>query len=217
MTSSADDISGKQPQGKAWMAAYAEKWFALTRKRAGVDYQIAGLAHEIREQFPRGGSGDFQFRRWCMDWLYVAPATADMLLRAVKAHRVFSEKEWYLFGGRLAVQFLVSLKKPGRDRVVRACREELEERGGQPICYSYVKNVAYALGVVQDRVRGRPNRTRVEENVGVLREFLIELYRDYGSALPDLPAHVEKAMGETKLAQWRREAAEMYDKSEPVY
>lgn len=178
---------------------FIERFRKLDAQRVKVDYETAGLATEIRDCFPRGSSGDYQFRQWCISNLDVLAPTAAMLLDAARSFRLFpQEQEWHDIGGWPTVRFLLGLTKPGRRKVLRAARAFVAEQG-RPVSLSKVRDLAFGLGVRTARSGGRPTRTVSEENVGVLRAFIIQLYREY--ELPPLPASVKRALTPTKLNQ----------------
>lgn len=178
--------------------SFVAKWRKLSAQRAKVDFETAQLANEIREEFPRGPAGDFQFRIWCCHYLEVYGATAAMLGRAARAYSMFPrEEDWAVVSGWQSMGFLLSLKRGGRRQVFNRIKKLAEERG-RPVGYSTVRNMAYSLGIRQDDNFGRPNRLKVEENLGFLRHWVQKLYDEYGD-LPKLPPEVKEALKPTKL------------------
>ncbi len=178
--------------------SFVAKWRKLEARRAKVDFETAQLAAEIREEFPRGPAGDYQFRIWCCHHLEVYGATAAMLSRAARAYGLFPrEEDWAVVSGWQSMGFLLSLKRGGRRQVFNRVKKLAQERE-RPVGYSTVRNLAYALGVRQDSKFGRPNRLQVEENLGFLRHWVEKLYSDYED-LPKMPPEVQEAMKPTKL------------------
>jgi hypothetical protein len=186
------------PTGKA--SQFVKRWRKLTEQRAKIDFETAGLAAEMRDEFPKGPSGDYQFRIWCCHHLEIYGATAAMLARAARAFRRFpEEKRWLAVGGWQSIGFVMRLNKAGRTKVMNHAVKLAAERG-RPVGYTTVRNIAYHLGVTQDQQFGRPNRLQVEENLGFLRTWVEKLYGDYDN-LPALPPEVRAALKPTKLAQ----------------
>lgn len=185
---------------------FIERWRNLHERRAKLDFETAALAAEIREEFPAGASGDLQFRMWTVSNLDIYGGTASMLLRAVKVHALFDERDWYDLGGWQSLQFLGTLKAGGRRKVVNACRKrvkELREKKGKrhSIGYTTVRNVCYQHGIRQDTGGvGRPNRLRVEESLGFCRNWIKSLYTQYEN-LPAPPKAVKDALGGTMLSK----------------
>ena len=183
---------------------FIDRWHNLHERRAKLDFETAELAHEIREEFPAGASGDLQFRSWCVKNLEVYGGTAAMLLRATKVYSLFDENDWYDLGGWQSLQFLTTLKANGRKKVVNACRRrvvQLREKAGKrrSIGYTTVRNICYQCNVQQDSRVGRPNRLQVEESLGFCRNWLKTLYTQYEN-LPKPPKAVVDALGGTKLS-----------------
>ena len=190
-------MSRQKPKQTQW-ATYIVRWRALHIRCTALDFETSKLASEIRNEFPNGASGDLQCRIWCVRNLDVAASTASMLLRASRVYEMFDGEDWYALGGWQSLQFLSTLRKQGRKKVVRACRKRAEERRSGQIGYTTVRNVTCALGVQQIHPTGRPNRLKVEEDLGFVRTWLKNLYRDY--ELPKPPQAVQNAMAGTKLS-----------------
>ncbi len=184
---------------------YIKRWRRLHENRATLDFSTASLATEIRKEFPPGASGDLQFREWTCKALEVSASTTGMLLRAVKVFALFpKEGDWYDLGGWQSLQFLSSLKAGGRRKVVGACQKrvkQLRDKGGirRTLSYTTVKNICYQHGVRADYTTGRPNRLRVEEDLGFCRNWIRSLYMQYEN-LPKPPPAVKKAMKGTTLS-----------------
>jgi hypothetical protein len=183
---------------------FIKRWRALHENRATLDFATAALATEIRKEFPAGASGDLQFREWSTKALEVSASTTGMLIRAVKVFALFpKESDWYDLGGWQSLQFLSNLKAGGRRKVVGACHKrvkQLRDKGGirRTLSYTTVKNICYTHGVRADYTTGRPNRLRVEEDFGFVRNWLKSLYIQYD--LPKPPLAVRKALKGSKLS-----------------
>lgn len=179
---------------------FIRRWRELSRLQTKVDFETAGLAHEVRQEFPGGAGGDMQFRTWCVTHMEVWGNTAAMLCRAARAFVLFpDEQHWYDLGGWQSMGFLLTFGKRDRRRIYKAALELVEERE-RPVGYTTVRNVAFTLGCRQNRTTGRPNRLLVEENLGTLRSYIEELHRDYDD-MPELPDDVQEAMKPTRLAR----------------
>jgi len=186
---------------KSTAQKFISRWKKLHDSRSKVDYETAGLAHEIRQLFPKGSSGDLQFMDWVQYFLGVWAPTAAMLKRAAQAFILFpDEADWVNFGGWQSMSFMLSFNTKDRRRIVKASRQIIDDRD-KTIGYSTVRNAAYALGCRQNRVLGRPNRTEVEEKLGALRTYVQNLLDEGVLALDDLPDAAKEALTPTKLAQ----------------
>lgn len=188
----------KAVQPSRWKG-YVSRWRRLQADRAGVDLQVAALAHEIREEFTKGPGGNSQFRSWIVSNFDVGSSTAGMLLRAAHAYTLFDPSDWINFGGWRAIQLLTTLRPNGRRKVIKRCRERVSELG-HPIGYDAVRRIAFDCGAPSNFTTGRPNRLKVEEDLGFLRNWLKRLYQDY-EGLPPLPKPVQQALGGTRLSQ----------------
>lgn len=179
---------------------FVKRFRELREQRSKLDFELAGLAHEIRGEFPQGPSGDSQCRLWMLWHLEIASSTAAMLTRAARGFLLFpTEKEWTMIGGWSSIGFLLSFRQQDRRRVQRKAMSLAEERGS-PISYTTVRNIAHTLGVRQNRRTGRPNRLQVEEDLGLLRAYVAERIKD-GSLNPrEMPPGVLEALKPTRLA-----------------
>jgi len=182
--------------------AYARRWRELCHQTANLDFEKASLAHEIREEFPAGASGDFQFRRWVMETFDVAASTAAKLFRAARAFRRFKREEWLRLGGWPGVSLAVSLGTNDLNRLMVAVRARAIELG-RNLTYHNVRTIAFDLGI-KSRNPGRPSHTESEQKLGFLRSWIKKLYRTYN--LPEMPEHVAKAMNMSKLQRLARAA-----------
>lgn len=178
---------------------FIKRWRELSRLQTKLDFETAGLAHEVRQEFPSGASGDMQFRTWCVTHMGTHGSTAAMLCRAARAFVLFPEEpHWYDLGGWQSMGFLLTFGKRDRRRIFKDALELVEERE-RPVGYATVRNVAFTLGCRQNRTTGRPNRLLVEENLGTLRSYVERLHVDF--KLPDMPDDVAKALKPTQLAR----------------
>lgn len=172
---------------------FKDTWHKLHAQHAQIDFEMAQLAAEIRAEFPKGPSGDLQFRAWCMNHIDVHSSRAKMLLSAGQAARVFSDGAvWCQIGGWRSVCFLMGLSAAHRTRVLTATHERIALLGHN-VTHSVVWRVALELGVATPVKTGRPNQTKTEQKLNVLRLFLQDLYKS-GKKLPPLPKDVQAAM-----------------------
>jgi hypothetical protein len=181
---------------KARAEAFAKRWRKIVTSTATLDYESAELASEVREFFPGGASGDFQFRSWCMSYLQIASSTAAKLLRAVTAIKKVPVKDtWIDLGGWMSITLVASLTAQERNRLLKACATKVRNLG-RPISYSTVRQIAFGLGV-RSRNPGRRNVWESEERLGHLQAWLDTLYSQY--ELPPMPTHISDAMQNTRL------------------
>jgi len=186
---------------KAAARKFIARWQKLRDSRAKIDYETAGLAHEIRQVFSKGFSGDLQFMSWVQSFLHVWPPTASMLKRAAQAFVLFpDEADWVDFGGWQSMGFLLSFTAKDRRRIAKSVREIVDARE-MTVGYTTVRNTAYALGCRQNRITGRPNRLMVEEKLGALRVFVQQLVDDETIEFDDLTDAVKDALTATDLAR----------------
>jgi len=184
------------PKGRA--AEFAKRWRRLRTNRAQLDFETAEMASEIREFFPVGASGDYQFRSWVASYLDVAGSTASKLLRAVTAiKRVPNKQRWINLGGWMSITLIASLTTQERNRLLRACDEKVIVVG-RPISYSTVRQIAFGLGV-RSRNPGRLNVQESEERLGLLQSWVKTLYDQY--ELPPMPDYIAEAMAHTRLGR----------------
>jgi len=190
----------EQPLHKTKAAKFIKRFGELRDQSAKLDYELAGLAQEIRQEFPTGASGDSQTRLWMCNYLGIYGQTAAMMIRAARAFTLFpTEEEWSKLGGWSSLGFLLGFKAADRRKIAKHALAIAEERG-RYVGYSTVRNLAHALGCQQNRVTGRPNRTQVEENLGILRAFLNEAIQEGYFADGDIPDAVTTALKPTRLS-----------------
>lgn len=182
-------------------ARFVRRFHELRDQRSKVDYELAGLSQEIRQEFPKGASGDFQTRLWMCHHLEVYGQTALMLVRASKAYTLFpTEDEWVKLGGWQSIGFLLGFKAGDRRKIARNALNVANDRG-RPLGYSSVRNIAATLGCQQIRSHGgRPNRLKVEEDLGILRSFVEQLVEEERLGISDLSDGVLDALKNTKLS-----------------
>lgn len=186
---------------KATARKFVARWKKLRDQRAKVDFEQAGLAHEIRQCFPKGPSGDQQFGLWVQRHLDVWAPTAAMLLRAAKSFALFpDEADWINFGGWQSMGFLLSFSSKDRRKIASAVRKIVDARD-HTVGYTTVRNTAYTLGCRQNRVTGRPNRLEVEEKLGALRTYVETLIDNGTIEAEDLPPAARSAMTQTQLSR----------------
>lgn len=181
--------------------SFVSRFRELTDRKAKVDFETAGLAHEVRQCLPVGASGDHQFRVWCVNKLDIHVSTARMLLEASRAFLLFpKEEEWLLLRGWDSVRFLMGLGKGDRRKVYRLAQREVEKSSRRKsIGVDLLREIAYNNSCVTRRNTGRPTRTQTEESLGHLRSWVVKLYDEY--ELPAMPAPVKAAMKSSKLSQ----------------
>ena len=178
---------------------YVRRWHKLTDGAAKIDYERAGLAAEIRGEFPKGASGDLQFKEWSVTHLNVHGRTALALLDSVRALTLFpTEEEWTAVGGWQAISFLSALKRAARRKVFKAAKAKADKLG-RGVSYVTVVKVAYEKGVRSEGRGGRPTQSVTEEKLTILRELVLKLYRDYED-LPRLGKKQKVALGDSVLA-----------------
>lgn len=170
---------------------WSERWLKLSRDRFTNDHEIAKLANEVRSEFPDGASGDLQFCRFSRK--HLKGCRASLLNDKAKAFNEFDSKMWVKLGGWPGVQFLLGLTRVQRYRVIETLK------GPGPYHYSTIRDRAIRLGITTRRTVGRPTRSRSEEKVAVLRQFILELYRKRHN-LPAIPETVKTAMSPTILS-----------------
>lgn len=180
---------------------YVRRYHKLADGSAKIDHERAGLAAEIRGEFPKGASGDLQFKEWTVTHLGIHGRSALALLDSVRALTLFpTEAEWIAVGGWKGISFLASLKRGARRKVFKAANAKAIKLG-RGIVYETVLTTAYGLGVRSERREGRPNRSETEVKLGILRDFVLKLYEDYEvGALPKLGKKQEDALGRGVLA-----------------
>jgi len=189
----ADVISESQAKN------FKKRWIKLRASQVKLDWEVASLAREVRDCFPGGPSGNYQFRLWTMSQFNIYAATAAMLCRAAHAHAVWPNQEtWESLNGWASLGFALTLKPAGRNKVVSKALQIAMERG-RPVSYTTVRNLAFLLNAVQDNNNGRPNRLKVEENLGLVRGWVARLYDEYD--LPDPPEEIKQALKLSKLAK----------------
>ncbi len=193
-----DEIETKIPARRA--KGFIERYQKLRECRSTLDYELAGLAAEIRQEFPAGASGWNQCRLWMSQNLDIHGQTAVMLSRAARAFILFPEEgSWTDIGGWSSMGFLLGFSARDRRRIHAHARKLVEERG-RPCGYATVRNVAHLLGCKQSVAHGRPNRLAVEENLGILRAYVLSLISD-GTVNPEtMNEGVIAALKSTKLA-----------------
>ena len=181
--------------------SFVKRFNELRDQRSRVDYELAGLSQEVRQEFPKGASGDHQTRLWMCHHLEVYGQTALMLVRAAKAYTLFpKEEEWLNVGGWQSIGFLLGFKAGDRRKIARHAMALAADRE-RPVGYSTVRNIAATLGCQQIRGHGgRPNRLKVEEDLGILRTFVEGLIEDECLSIEDLSDGVLDALKNTKLA-----------------
>ena len=179
-------------------AEFARRWRALAQTKSQLDFDMAALARQIRDHFPSGSSGDFQFRSWAISTLSISVSTAGKLLRAsVAIKKVPKKADWINLGGWMSITLVSSLTGVERTKLLRECSKKVEKQR-RPISYSTVRNLAFGLGV-RSRNNGRRNVWESEEHLGHLRAWLTTLYDQY--ELPPVPKGVSEALGGTKLGR----------------
>lgn len=183
---------------RAQMEKWQKQWNTLHEARFNSDYEMAQLLNEIRYAFPKGDSGDLQFKLWIRKNLKGAVNGRVMLARAF-AFDTYDAAEWVKFGGWVGIAFLEALKPVDRKRVMAALP------GEGPYHHTTVRTRAMKLGIVSRR-KGRDNRTNSEQRVDQLRAWIVKLYKKHGTVLPALPAEVKAALTPTVLSQIPHEA-----------
>lgn len=163
---------------------WQKRWNDLHDARFDNDFKLAELAHEIREEFPKGDAGDMQFCTWTKANL--KGARPKSLLSKVAAFAAFDEKQWRRLGGWAGITFLMGLTAPQRYRIIDTLH------GDGPFHYTTLRMRGLKLGIVTKR-KGRDTRARSEERVTALRMWLLKLYKKHPE-LPPMPADVKAAI-----------------------
>lgn len=168
-----------------------ERWRAINKTRADVDYDLGVLGQEIRARYGNSASDEFAARKWLRDNLDIGTMTARKILTAAKASEKFSKAEWVILGGWDVVQFVMHLPGAAHQKVLKRAKE-FHNRHRRPITYHRARTIAFELGY-RSRVLGRPLRSETEEKLSTLRVWVDKLYAEFGN-LPDLPEKVQAAM-----------------------
>ena len=199
-TATEETVEGAIDQRRA--RSFITRFHKLREQASKLDYELAGLAQEIRQQFPKGASGDSQCRLWMCWHLDVYGQTAVMLVRAAKAFTLFpDEASWVNVGGWQSIGFLLGFKAAQRRKIHKHAMRLAADRD-RPVGYSTVRNLAHTLGCRQVRsLGGRPNRLAVEEDLGLLRTFLAERIKDGTITTEEMPEGVLLAMKPTRLSE----------------
>jgi hypothetical protein len=182
-------------------AKFVRRFNKLRDQRSTVDYELAGLSHEIRQEFPKGATGDLQTRLWMCHHLDVYGGTANMLVRSARAFVLFPTiDEWRLLGGWRSVGFMLGFKAADRRKIAKHSLSLAAERE-RPIGYATVRNISAVLGCQQIRGgSGRPNRLKIEEDLGILRAFVESMVEEDRLVIEDLTDGVLDALKNTKLS-----------------
>jgi len=185
---------------KSTAAKFIKRFRQLQEERSKLDFELAGLAHEIRQEFPKGASGDHQCRLW-MTWnLEIYGGTANMLVKAARAFVLFPDVEtWHNLGGWSSIGFLCGFKAGNRRKIAKQVLRLVEARG-RTAGYGTVRNMAASLGCGQERINGRPNRLQVEEDLGLLRAYVAKQIKAGVLDANEMPEGVLTAMVPTRLA-----------------
>lgn len=175
------------------------KWRQLLKDRAKVDHEMALLAAQIRDEFPAGDSGNYQFRRWCREFLETSVTRTTMLLEAANAIRcgLQGESNWIAMGGWPCICFIMGLAPKHRLRVWSMALKKANDRA-QPHCYTSVRAIAYSMGIMTARP-GRPTRTQVEKKLSVLRKYIAQLHEKDPKLMQKIPPAVKQALKPTAL------------------
>ncbi len=172
---------------------FKDHWHELRDAHALIDYEMAKLALDVRAEFPKGPSGDWQFRGWCIEHLQVRGSRARMFMDASNAIRAFPvSAAWRRYGGWRSICFLMHLPSSKRSGVIIEV-EGIVKRLGHATTYYTVKDVAMRQGIFVVNKYGRPNQTMTERKLNVLRLFVRDLYANR-KGLPTLPKSVQAAL-----------------------
>ncbi len=169
------------------------RWKTLADSRMKNDYGVAELANEIFAEFPSNTSGELQFRQFVRKH-FQCPNSRTLLEKA-KAFSVYTEEEWFRYGGWMGVSFLQALPAFARKKVLN----NLASTGPGPYLYYTIRERAFKLGI-SSRRKGRDNRTQSEAKIEVLRTFISNLYKQRMD-LPPIPTDVQKALARTVLSE----------------
>ena len=174
---------------------YLETWDKLSVARTGLDFKVAQLARQIRTHFPKGSTGDAQFRAWAIKYLGVSGPTAVRLLRAIQAiQEIVDNQDWINLGGWDGVTAAVALDEKDRRLLLKRVRAKVKKLS-RPLSRATVRNMVDVVTGTKEAQDGkkRPKaRPLGDARVVALREWMQKLYSRF--ELPDMPEAVQKAM-----------------------
>jgi hypothetical protein len=179
-------MSGIKLIDVARVRAWRKQWLELSSRRFHNDYRVAELAAEIRKEFPKDDSGSIQYIRFIRR--NMKGTNGGVMARKAAAFLHFSEEEWGRLGGWAGISFLSALRRAERCRVIASLS------GKGPYHYSTIRAHALKLKIVS-RQKGRDTRSRAEERVQKLQEWILSLYRNKSiKNLPPVPRDVEEVL-----------------------
>jgi hypothetical protein len=185
---------------------YVKRWRQLQNEQAAIDYEVAALADEIRQEFPKTPQGSLQFRTWVREHFNVTSSRARRLQEAAKGYAAYPGRDtWKKVGGWASVGFLMGFKTVARNRIFKESLKVAEESKHGSIGQWTVRKIAADFNLTSERKVGRPTRTTVEEALATLRTFIASLYENFNN-LPALPDDVKLCLKSSKLAKLAKDA-----------
>jgi hypothetical protein len=169
--------------GKDETRAWKRRWNKLSATGFRNDYAIAGLAGEIRSEFPDGDVGDEQYIAYVNR--SIRGAQGMTMLRMSLACKLFSEAQWGNLGGWRGIRFLSALTLKERAAVLNGLK------GPGPHHYTTIRHKAYDLGIVS-RLKGRNNHSKSEERAQTLQSYVVSLITQ--GIVTSLPKRVKEAL-----------------------
>ncbi len=101
------------------MIQFVKRWRSLETQRKDLDYATSQWAHDLRDMFDAGKSGDSQFGSWLIDELGLGELQIkELLARALAFTCVADEKTWAKCGGYKAVRLLIDLPKRTQAEII---------------------------------------------------------------------------------------------------
>lgn len=180
---------------------FVSRWKKLVNEQNGLDYEVAALAHEVRSEFPEGGSGNKQFRQWTVEHFGITGPRAKRLLEAARGVKLYPDKPlWVKIGGWPTIVLLMGFTPSARAKLLKETLKRADELKRNLCGHSITRRLVYSLGLESSRKVGRPTRTDTEKAVAILREFIVALY-DKFDGLPPIPPSVQAALKTSKLAK----------------
>jgi len=187
---------------------FVTRFHSLWRQRSKVDFEIAGLAAEVRDTFTKGVAGDYQFRQALIDHFDVHGVTAKMLADAARSFRLFpKEEEWHKVSGWRSIRFLSTLTRGDRRKVHRAAVARSVELG-RPVGYQVVKEFGFDFGIVERKKKKNSKAVKDAScrcsSMDEVLNHVRQLYADF--ELPSMPAVVKAALAPKKQSKRRQKS-----------
>lgn len=177
---------------------YVKRYRTLTHRQGELDFDMAKLAHELRNEFVTGASGDYSFRKMVVNEFGAgAPAAAKLLKAAKSLKLVKTRTAWSDLGGWSSITFLMNLPQNGKRKVLNKALDVAHETG-RPTNLGRVRAIAFNCNVRSLTNGGRPLRRETEERLEIVSHYLTRLYKTQPH-LPAIPEVVTKALKEARV------------------